>query len=101
LALDAFLQSVNNLRLKQHLLVAEVETIEQALGLGNDYFQADSACRPGATLHQVEAEDDVSTSTLSAKTAGHVTAAAADELTSLTTSLVQELLAKIRPLRQQ
>jgi len=28
LALDAFLQSINNLGLKQHLLVAEVETME-------------------------------------------------------------------------
>jgi len=44
LALDAFLQSINNLGLKQHLLVAEVETLERALRLGNAYFHADSAC---------------------------------------------------------
>jgi len=61
LALDAFLQSINNLRLKQHLLVVEVETMERALWLGNAYFQADSACRPGTTIQQVGA-DDVSTS---------------------------------------
>jgi len=38
LALDAFLKSINNLGLKQHLLVAEVETMERALRLGNAYF---------------------------------------------------------------
>jgi len=42
LALGAFLQSINNLGLKQHLLVAEVETMERSLRLGNAYFQADS-----------------------------------------------------------
>jgi len=97
LALDAFLQSINNLGLKQHLLVAEVETMERALRLGNAYFQADSASRPGATVQQVGA-DDVSTSP--AKTAVQVAAAAADE-SSLTTSLIRELLAEFRQLRQQ
>jgi len=38
LALDAFLQSINNMGLKKHLLVAEVETMERALRLGNAYF---------------------------------------------------------------
>jgi len=95
LALDAFLQSVNNLGLKQHLLVVEVETMEQALRLGNAYFQADSTCQPGTTVQQVRADDDVST------TAVHVATAADDEPTSLTTSLVRELLAEIRQLREQ
>jgi len=45
--------------LKQHLLVAEVETMERALRLGNAYFQADSACWPGTTIQQVGADDDV------------------------------------------
>jgi len=99
LALDAFLQLINNLSLKQHLLVAEVEMMERALRLGNTYFQADSTCRPRATVQQVEVDDDVSTS--STKSAVHVAVAAADELTSLTTSLVRELLAKIRHVRQQ
>jgi len=99
LALDAFLQSINNLGLKQHLLVAEVETMERALRLGNAYFQADSTCRPGTTIQQVGADDDVSTSP--AKTAVHVATAAAEEPTNLTTSLVRELLAEIRQLRQQ
>jgi len=76
LALDAFLQSINNLGLKQHLLVAEVETMERALRLGNADFQADSTCRPGTAVQQVGA-DDVSTSP--AKTAVHVATAAADE----------------------
>jgi len=98
LALDAFPQSINNLSLKQHLLVAEVETMERALRLGNTYFQADSTCRPGATVQQVEA-DDVSTS--STKSAVHVATTAADKPTSLTTSLVRELLAEIRQLCQQ
>jgi len=44
LVLDDFLQSINNLGLKQHLLVAEVETIGRALRLGNAYFQANSTC---------------------------------------------------------
>jgi len=99
LALDAFLQSNNNLGLKQHLLVAEVETMERALRLGNAYFQADSVCRPGMTIQQVGADDDVSTSPM--KAAVHVAMAAAGEPTSLTTSLVRELLAEIRQLRQQ
>jgi len=99
LTLDAFLQSINNLGLEQHLLVAKVETMERALRLGNAYFQADSACRPGATIQQVGADDDVLMSP--ATTAVHVTMAAADEPTSLTTSLVRELLAEIRQLRQQ
>jgi len=38
MTLDAFLQSINNLGLKQHLLVAEVETMERALRLENAYF---------------------------------------------------------------
>jgi len=99
LALDAFLQSINNLSLKLHLLVAEVETMERALRLGNAYFQADNTCRPGATVQQVEADNNMSTS--SAKSAVHVTMAAADEPTSLTTSLVRELLGEIRHLCQQ
>jgi len=99
MALDAFLQSVNNLGLKQHLLMAKVETMERALRLGNTYFQADSAYWPGTTIQQVGADDDVSTSPVT--TAVHVATAAADEPTSLTTSLVQELLGKIRQLRQQ
>jgi len=99
LALDASLQSINNLRLKQHLLVAEVETMKRALRLGNAYFQADSTCRPGTTIQQVGADDDMSTSP--AKTAVHVATAAAEEPISLTTSLVRELLAKIKQLRQQ
>jgi len=99
LALDAFLQSINNLGLKQHLLVAEVETMERALRLGNAYFQADSTCRPGTTIQQIGADDDVSTSP--AKTAVHVATATAEEPINLTTSLVRELLAEIRQLRQQ
>ena len=99
LALDAFLQSINNLGLKQHLLVAEVETMERALRLGNAYFQADSTCRPGMTIQQVGADDDVLTSP--AKTAVHVATAAAEKPNNLTTSLVRELLAEIRQLRQQ
>jgi len=98
LALDAFFQSINNVGLKQHLLVAGVETKEQALRLGSGYFQADTTCRPGTTVQQVEADDDVSMSL--AKTTVHVPAAAADEPTSLTTCLVRELLAEIRQLRQ-
>jgi len=99
LALDAFLQSNNNMSLKQHLLVAEVETMERALRHENTYFQADNICRPGATVQQVEADDDVSPSL--AKSAVHFAAAATNEPTSLTSSLVCELLAKIRHLRQQ
>jgi len=99
LALDAFLQSINNLELKQHLLVAKVETMERALRLGNAYFQADSTCWPGTTKQQVRADDDVSMSP--AKTAVHVGTAAAEEPISLTTSLVRELLAEIRQLRQE
>jgi len=99
LALDAFLQSINNLGLKQHLLVAEVETMERALRPWNAYFQADSTCRPGTTIQQVGADDDVSTSP--EKTAVHVAMAAAKEPINLTTNLVQELLAEIRQLRQQ
>jgi len=101
LALDAFLQSINNLGLKQHLLVAEVETMERVLRIRNAYFQADSMCRPGATVQQVGADDDVSLSTSPATTAVHVATAAANEPTSLTTSLVRELLVEIRQLRQQ
>jgi len=56
LALDAFLQSINNLRLKQHLLVAKIETMERALRLGNAYFEVDSTCRPGTTVQQVGAD---------------------------------------------
>jgi len=99
LALYAFLQSINHLGMKQHLLVAEVETMERALRLGNAYFQADSTCRPGTTVQEVKADDDVSTS--SVRSAVHVATAAADEPISLTTSLVRELLAEIRHLRQQ
>jgi len=62
LALDAYLQSINNLGLKQHLLVAEVETMDRALRLGNAYFQADSTCWPGTTVQQVGADDDVADS---------------------------------------
>jgi len=98
LALDAFLQSVNNMGLKRHLLVAKVETMERAFRLGNAYFQADSTCRPGVAVRQFEA-DDVSLS--SAASAVHVAAAAADESTGLTTSLAQKLLPKIRHLRRQ
>jgi len=101
LALDAFLQSINNLGLKQHLLVAEVETMERVLRLGNAYSQADSTCQPGTTVQQVEADDDVSTSTSPTKTTVHVPTAAADEPTSLTTSLVCELLAEIRQLNSR
>jgi len=50
LALDAFLQSINNLGLKQHLLVAEVERMEKVLRLGNAYFQADSTCPPSKVV---------------------------------------------------
>jgi len=99
LALDAFLQSINNLGLKQHLLVAEVETMERALRLGNAYFQADSTCRPETTVQQVRADHDVLTSP--AMTAVHVATAAADKPNSLTTSFVCELLAELRQLRQQ
>jgi len=99
LALDAFLQSINNMTLKQHLLVAKFETMDRALRLGNAYFQANNTCRPQATVQQVEADNDVSPS--SAKSAVHVAMAVADEPTSLTTSLVRELLAEIRHLRQQ
>jgi len=60
--------------------------MEKALRPGNAYFQADSTCRPGATVQQVEADADISTSP--AKSAVHVATAAADEPTSLTTSLV-------------
>jgi len=73
--------------------------MERALRLGNAYFQADSAYRPGTTIQQVGSDDDVSMSP--AKTAVHVTTAAADEPTSLTTSLVRELLAEIKQLCQQ
>jgi len=73
LALDAFLQSINNHGLKQHLLVTEVEIMERALRLRNAYFQADSTCRPGAAIQRVGADDDVST--LPAKTAVHVATA--------------------------
>jgi len=76
LALDAFLQSNNNLGLKQHLLVAEAETMGRGLRLGNAYCQADSTCWFGATVQQVEGDDDVSM--LSAKSAVYVAAAAAD-----------------------
>jgi len=79
--------------------MAEVETMEKALRLGNAYFQADSMCRPGTTIQQVGADDDVSTSP--AKTAVYVATAAAEEPINLTTSLVRELLAEIRQLRQQ
>jgi len=84
LALNAFLQSINNLGLKQHLLVAAVETMERALRFGNAYYQADSACQPGTTIQHVGADNNMSTSP--AKTAVHVATAAADELTSFTTS---------------
>jgi len=93
LALDAFLQSVNNMGMKRHLLVAKVDTMERALRLGNAYFQANSGCRPRATVQQVEAHDRVSPS--SAVAAVHVVTAAAKEPTSLTMSLVQKLLTKI------
>jgi len=99
LALDAFLQSINNLGLKQYLLVAEVETMERALKPRNAYFQADSTCQPDKTIQQVGADDDMSTSP--AKTAVHVATAAAEEPLNLTSSLVRELLAEIRQLRQQ
>jgi len=99
LALDAFLQSINNHKLKQHLLVAEVKTMERALRLGNAYFQADSTCRPGTTIQQVGADN--AESMLPAETAVHAATAAVKEPTSLTTSLVRELLAKIMQLRQK
>jgi len=73
--------------------------MERALRLGNAYFQADSTCRPGTTIQQVGADNDVST--LPVKTAVHVAMVAAKEPINLTTSLVRELLAKIRQLRQQ
>jgi len=78
LALDAFLQSINNLDLKQHLLVAKVETMERALRLGDAYFQGDSTCRSGATVQQVAANGNVP--------AVHVATAAADKPTRLTTT---------------
>jgi len=55
LARDAFLQSINNLGLKQHLLVVEVETMERALRLENAYFQDDSTCQPSTIIQQVGA----------------------------------------------
>jgi len=73
--------------------------MERALRLGNAYFQTDSTCRPGTTIQQVGADNDVSTSP--AKIAVHVTTADAEEPINLTTSLVWELLAEIRQLRQQ
>jgi len=73
--------------------------MEGALRLGNAYFQANSLCWPGMTIQQVGADDDVSMSP--ANTAVHVATAAAEEPISLTTSLVRELLAEIRQLRQQ
>jgi len=87
LALDAFLQSIKNLGLKRHLLVAKVETMERALRLGNAYFQADSMRRPGTAAQQVEANDD-NVSPLWAMAAVHMATAAANELTSFTTNLV-------------
>lgn len=93
LALKAFFQPVNNIGLKRHLLVAKVDTMK----LGNAYFQADSAYRPGVNSQQVEADNELPSS--SAAAAVHVTTAVAEE-TSLTTSLVKELLAKIRHLSQ-
>jgi len=51
------------------------------------------------TVQQVRADDDVSTSLT--KTTAHVATAAVDEPTSLTTSLVRELLAELRQIRQQ
>jgi len=99
LALDAFLQSVNNMGLKRHLLIAKVEMMERALRLGYAYFQADSTCRPGVAVQQVEANDFVLPSP--ATSAVHVAPAAADESTGLTRSPAQELLPEIRHLRQQ
>jgi len=84
---------------KRHLLVDEVDTMERALQLGNAYFQADGACWPGVTAQQVEADNEVSPS--SAAAAVHVATAAADESTSLTMSMVLELLAEIRRLRHE
>jgi len=98
LALEAFLQSVNNIGLKRHLLVAKIDMMERALWLGNAYFQADSTCRPGVNAQQVEADDGLPPS--SAAAVVHIATAAAEEI-GLTTSLVRELLAKIRHLRQQ
>jgi len=86
--------------LKRHLLVAEVETMERALQLGNPYFQADSTCWPGTAVQQVKADDD-NVSPSSVKAAVHVAIVAAGEPTVFTTSLVQELLAKIRRLCRQ
>jgi len=86
LALDTFLQSINNLGLKQHLLVAEVKTMEKPLRLENAYFQADNTCRPGEIVQQVKADDDMSPSL--AKSAVHIAVAAADKPTDLTASLV-------------
>jgi len=90
LALDAFLQSINNMGLKKHLLVAEVETMERALWLRNAYFQADST-----VIQQIEADHD-NVSPLSATAVVHVTTVTADEPTSFITSLVGELLAESR-----
>jgi len=98
-ALDAFLQSVNNMGLKTHLLVVEVDTMKRALRLGNAYFQAVGACQPGVTAQQVEANGRVSL--LSVAAAVHVATAAANKPTDLTMSLVRELLDKIRRLRQE
>jgi len=100
LALEAFLQSVNNIGLKRHLLVAEVATMERALRLGNVYFQADSVCRPRVNAQQVEADDGPPPSKAAAAVHVATAASAADEV-NLTTSLVRELVAEIRRLWQQ
>jgi len=59
LALEAFLQSVNN-----------IDTMRMALWLGNAYFQANSTCRPGVNSQQAEANDALPPS--SAATTVHV-----------------------------
>jgi len=88
LALDAFLQSINNLGWKQHLLVAEVDTMECL-----EMPISKPTVRAGLGRQCSKSEPTMA--------AVHVAMTAADESTSLTTSLVRELLAEIRQLRQQ
>lgn len=93
LALEAFLQLVNNIGFKKQLLVAKVDTIEWALG--DAFFQANSAYQPGVKVRQVKADDGLPLSKLASVVYLLKSASAADKADS-TRSLVRQLLAKIR-----
>jgi len=98
--LDAFPQSVNNICLKRHLLVAKVDMMERAYQLKNAYFQVNSPSGPRVNMKQMETDNGLPLSEAAAAVYLATAASAANEA-NLTTNLFRKLLAKIKCLQQQ